>query len=118
MDTIQIKSIFDQADQYLEAARNELGRPAEDIVPYMVCRNARNSLSGYLSGFLLVNGIKGDDAASPEILLSRCRSVSNKFRDFDLSAMNFLNDEEYSASQSQMESCIDLAEKAKQLVSE
>ena len=118
MDTIEIKTVFDKADHYLEAARIELNRPAEDVVPYMVCRNARNSVAGYLQAFLLVNGVKQDDEIAPETLLSRCRAINSKFRDLDLSALKFANDDEYSAEYDEMESCINLARRAKQLVTE
>ena len=118
MDTIQIKSVFDQAHQQLLAAQSELNRPAEDIVPYMVCRNARNAVSRYLQGFLLVNGIKQNADSSLETLLSRCRAINPKFHDYDISALKFKDDDEFSASFNEMESCIDLARKAKHLVSE
>ena len=118
MDTLQIKSIFEQADQKLEAAISELNRPAEDIVPFMVCRNARNSVSHYLQAFLLAHGTKHDEEVSLETLMSRCRALDNRFHHFDISALKFTNDDEYSADFDEMETCIDLAREAKRLVSE
>ena len=117
MDTNQIKSKFEQADQYLEAAKGELNRPAEDVVPYMVCRSARNSIAAYLKGFLLKQGEGFPEEVSAEQLLEKCRAINSNFNEIDLSAITFTKDEEYSAEFDKMESCIDLALFARQLAS-
>ncbi len=118
MDANQINSKFEQADQYLEAAKSELNRPAEDVVPFMVCRSVRHSISNYLQGFLLKHGIAFDEAATVETLLEKCRDLNSKFDGFDLSAITFAKDDEYSAAFDEMENCIDLAMHAKKLVGE
>lgn len=118
MDTNQIKIKFEQADQHLEAARSELNRPAEDVVPFMVCRNARYSVSSYLQGFLMIHGIESNEEVSTELLLEECRAIDAKFNKVDLSAIKFSKDDEYSAEIEELESCIDLAKYAKKLVSE
>lgn len=115
MDTQQIKSKFEYADQCLEAAKNELNRPAEDVVPFMVCRSARHSISNYLMGYLLTNGIELDEEVPVETILEKCRALNSAFNDFDLSAINFASDDEYSADFGKMEKCIVLATYAKQL---
>ena len=115
MDTHQIKTNFEQADQFLEAAQSELNRPAEDVVPYMVCRSARKSISHYLKGFLLKHGNEFDEEDTVEILLNKCQNINNAFSSFDLSPLKFDRDDEYSAEFDEMKSCIDLAAYAKQL---
>ncbi len=116
MDTNKIKTKLEQANQHLEVAKSELNRPAEDVVPFMVCRSARYSVSHYLQGFLLKHGIEFDEEVSVETLLEKCRAIEGKFNNFDLSAITFTKDDEYSAEFDEMENCIDLAEHAKQLV--
>ncbi|MBO0340367.1 MAG: hypothetical protein VX798_04090 [Bacteroidota bacterium] len=116
MDTDQIKTKFEQADQFLEAAQSELNRPAEDVVPYMVCRSARKSISHYLNGFLLKHGVESNEDDTVEILLNKCQTINNEFNSFDLSPITFTMDEEYSAEFDKMKSCIDLAAYTKQLV--
>lgn len=118
MDVNHSKTKIEQANQHLEEAKNELNRPAEDVVPYMVCRSARYSISHYLQAFLLKHEIEFDQAASVETLLAKCRAMGDTFNSFDLSAITFTKDDEYSAAFDEMEKCIDLAEFAKQLVSE
>ena len=115
MDTNQIKTKFEQADQFLEAAQSELNRPAEDVVPYMVCRSTRKSISHYFKGFLLKHGIVFDEEDTVELLLKKCQTVNSEFNGFDLSPITFTMDDEYSAEFDQMKSCIDLAAYAKQL---
>lgn len=116
MDTNQIKSNFEQADQHIKAAKSELNRPAEDVVPFMVCRSARYAITNYLKGFLLKNEIEFDEEASVETLREKCLAIDDKFKTFDLSAITFAKDDEYSAEFDEMENSIDLAEQAKQLV--
>ena len=116
MHTNQIKTKFEQADQFLEAAQSELNRPAEDVVPYMVCRSARKSISHYLKGFLLKHGIQFEEEDTVEILLKKCQTIHSKFNSFDLSPITFTMDDEYSAEFDEMKSCIDLATYTKQLV--
>lgn len=115
MDTTAIKSRFEQADQYLEAAKEELNRPAEDVVPFMVCRSARNSIGSYFMGYLMKNGILYDSDASVEDLLEKCRAINSSFNTFDVGAITFSKDEEYSAEFDQMENCIRLVLQAQEL---
>lgn len=116
MNTNEIKIKFEQANQFLESAQGELYRPAEDVVPYMVCRSVRNSITLYLMGFLLKNHVVFDEKDTIEALLQKCQTINDKFNNFDLSPITFTKDYEYSAEIKQMEKCIDLAEQAKQLV--
>lgn len=116
MDTNQIKTKFEQADQFLEAAQSELNRPAEDVVPYMVCRSTRNSISHYLKGFLLKNRTEFDEEDTVEILLNKCQTINSEFNRFDLDAITFSSDDEYSAKFDEMKRCIDLAIYTKELV--
>ncbi|THD66608.1 hypothetical protein E7Z59_12515 [Robertkochia marina] len=115
METTLIRSNFEQALQCLEAAKNELNRPAEDVVPFMVCRSARNSISHSLMGFLLKNDTVLNEGESLDVLLEKCRTLDKRFLEFDLSPLEFDKDEEYSAEPDKMESCIDLALFARQL---
>lgn len=116
MDTNQIKSKFREAEQFLEAAKSELNRPAEDVVPYMVCRSARKSISYYLKGFLLRNGAAFSEEDTVDVLLEKCQDIDGKFDDYDLSPLIFERDDEFSAEFDEMMSCIDLAAYTKTLV--
>ena len=116
MNTNEISTKFEQAYQFLESAQDELYRPAEDAVPYMVFKSVRNSISYYLMGFLLKNEIEFNEKDTEEVLLKKCQSINDKFNNFDLSPMIFTKDYAYGAEINQMENCIVLAEYTKDLV--
>lgn len=118
MNTNQIKSKFDLGEKYLEAAQSELNRPAEDVVPYMVCRSSRLSITYFLEGYLLQRGVKVDREVSAEALLEKCRAINSRFNSFDLDMISFEMDEEFSAELDKMEGCVDLALQAKQITEE
>ena len=110
MDTDQINIQFEQANRHLKAANSELNRPAEDVVPFMVCRSARFAIAHFFMGFLTSHGIEYNEDASLKALLEKCIAIDDKFNKVDLSAISFANDDEYSAEFDEMENSIDLAE--------
>ena len=121
MYTDKIKLKLEQADQFLEAAQNEMFRSAEDVVPHMACSSARQSIYNYLQGFLLKHGIEYHEATSLEELLNQCQKIDSKFDSFDLSLMpcrTQTHDENYCTELQTVEKCIGLAAQAKNLVVE
>ncbi|MGB5464192.1 MAG: HEPN domain-containing protein, partial [Aureibaculum sp.] len=49
--------LFTDASKKLNEANEELFKPKEDLVTYMVCKNAQFAIENYLKGFLLQNGV-------------------------------------------------------------
>ena len=45
------KSLYETAIQKLKEANDELCRPAEDVVAFMVCQNSHIAIDNYLKGF-------------------------------------------------------------------
>lgn len=116
MSTTEIKTKVEQANQFLQLAQDELNRPAEDVVSYMVCRSVRKSIAHYLMGYLLKNNVGFDEQETVDDLLKKCKSVNGDFKSFDLSPLNFTKDYEYTAEIDRMDKCIDLAHETKHLV--
>ncbi|MFY0712306.1 hypothetical protein J1D01_01400 [Seonamhaeicola sp. NFXS20] len=114
MNTTETK--FEQAEQFLESAKKELNRPAEDVVPYMVCKSTHKSIAHFLMGFLLQNNVAFNEEDSVEVLLKKCQNISDKFNNLDLKPITFSKDYEYSTEFNQMQKCIDLANHTKELV--
>ena len=83
----KIKTTLDQANELFDAAKEELCRPEEDVVPYMVCSNAYKSVNKYLTGFLMQNGIEIHNSLSMEKLLNLCRDIDPRFEDLSLRYM-------------------------------
>jgi len=116
MSTNKIKTKLEQGDQFLELAQEEMNRPAEDVVSYMVCRSIRKSISLYLKGFLLDNEVAFNEEETVEVLLKKCQAINSHFKDIDISPLTFTKDYEYTAEIDQMGKCIDLARETKELI--
>lgn len=94
MYTPEVKTVLDQANELFDTAREELFKPEEDVVHYMVCQNAFKSVQRYLTAFLLKNGIDLPDTVSLEVLLNRCREIDNAFNHLDLRPLLHASDED------------------------
>ena len=88
------QTTLNQADQLFLTAQEELSRPEEDVVPYMVCRNAFKSVNKYLTGFLLKHGMDIHASMSLELLLDRCREIDPKFNSLNLAPLYSTSEQE------------------------
>ena len=80
----KVKTTLEQAERLFMAAQEELSRPEEDVVPYLVCHKAYESINKYLTGFLLNNGIDVHMAMTLENLLEQCQAIDSKFKSLKL----------------------------------
>ena len=92
MSNILINPSIREAQQHLDAAWEEMARPEEDVVVYMVCKHALNSVKCYLNGFLLSAGVLRNNSDPVEHLIDECRKVDIRFQDLDLTPFVILND--------------------------
>lgn len=88
MNDLKSHNIIVEADDMLDLAREELFRPEEDVVNYMVCKNAYKAISKYLAGFLMQKGIDIPTSLSIGDLLQRCREVGPEFKNLDLTPLS------------------------------
>ena len=116
MNSTEIKTIFEQGDQFLDLAQEEMNRPAEDVVSYMVCRSVRASISHYLKGFLLENKVAFSEDEALDVLLEKSQTIDSNFKNIDLSPLKFTKDYEYSAEIDQMGACINIANLTRGLI--
>ena len=79
------KKLYETAIQKLKEANDELCRPAEDVVSFMVCQNSHIAIENYLKGFLIENGIEPDASASVDSLYEQCKAVNRNFEKVNLS---------------------------------
>ena len=115
----KIKSTLEQADQLLEVAQNEMFRSKEDVVPYLVCSNARQSISNYLTGFLMKKEVPLDTMFTIKQLLEKCQEIEPSFKELSFDHMNCsseTHDERYCNDLSKVKECVAFAEKTKKLV--
>ena len=80
--------LFKDANTKLDKAKTEISKPTEDIVPYLVCKNAQVAIENYLKGFLFQNGVDASKYTSIDALFEQCKRINNKFGKLKLSAVN------------------------------
>lgn len=118
MNDLKTKSVLEQADELFHSATEELCRPEEDVVPYMVCSSAYKSVNKYLTGFLLQNDIEIHNSMSMDVLLKLCRDIDPRFKDLNLDPLlQNTEDEKVWTNMGTVRQFIDLATKTRMLVS-
>ena len=70
---------FDKAKENLKNANEELFKPEEDVVSYLVCKNSQHAIENYLIGYLTSRGFETHEGETIKNLLDRCRSLESKF---------------------------------------
>ncbi|MCG9970319.1 HEPN domain-containing protein [Christiangramia crocea] len=80
--------ILDQAIKKLDEAKEELGRPEEDVVSFLVCKNSQFAIENLLKAYLLNNNIDPSDCKTVDSLYTKCRSINKNFESIDLSGFN------------------------------
>ena len=79
------KEHFDAAQEKLKVAKQELFRPEEDMVTYLVCKNSQHAIENYLKGYLLKNGVDIEDCNTIDSLYNQCLIINKNFEKVDLS---------------------------------
>ncbi|GGK22743.1 hypothetical protein GCM10007962_16210 [Yeosuana aromativorans] len=79
------KEHFASAQEKLKEAKEELFRPEEDMVSYLVCKNSQFAIENYLKGYLLKNGVDIDDCETIDALYNQCLAINANFEKVDLS---------------------------------
>ena len=85
--------LFQEALEKLDQANAEISRPEEDIVSYLVCKNAQVAIENYLKGYLFQNGVDASNFNTIDILFEQCKLLNNKFEKIKLSAINCKSEE-------------------------
>lgn len=106
-------AFFKEATKNLNFAKEELLKPAEDIVSYSVCKNSQFAIENYLKGFLVKNNIDFDVNVNIETLYNKCLSIDEHFKNIDLSAIGCKNksiDSRYCSEINSVSACFDVAD--------
>ena len=77
--------LFVTALEKLNEAKEELFRPEEDMVSYLVCKNSQFAIENYLKGYLLKNGVDIEDCNTIDSLYKQCVAINSNFEKVDLS---------------------------------
>lgn len=79
---------FKKAADQLKQASEELFKPNEDVVSFLVCKNSVKSIENHLKGFLTQRGFETNDQESLDHLLERCRLLDKRFHQVNFEAID------------------------------
>ncbi len=79
------RGLFEEAFQKLEAANEELCRPEEDVVSFLVCKHSQTAIENFLKGYLLKNDVDPKNYKNISALYEKCLNLNNRFSEIDLS---------------------------------
>jgi len=77
--------LFKDAVKKLNEANEELFRPEEDIVSFVVCKNSQLAVESFLKGFLLQNEINPAPYKTIDDLYDQCKAINKNFEKISLS---------------------------------
>lgn len=106
------KGLFEEAFQKLEAAGEELCRPEEDVVSFLVCKHSQAAIENFLKGYLLKNNIDPQGHHNISSLYKKCLALNSNFSEIDLSnftCKSYNPDSRSCTSISKVSSCFDIA---------
>ena len=93
MENLKINAAFEKAEDLLRVAQDELFRPEEDVVPFLVYQKAKLATSEFLVSFLTHHGLEVF-SIDPEILLNQCCEINRRFYDLNITALTKVGKEE------------------------
>ncbi len=104
---------FNKARENLKVANDELFKPKEDVVTYLVCKNSQYAIENNLKGFLSLRGFETHNHETLQGLLKRCIALDSKFKNIDLKTIDcraHLIDSTYCDDVNQVNSCFKTAD--------
>ncbi|NCP45163.1 MAG: hypothetical protein COW67_08605 [Flavobacteriales bacterium CG18_big_fil_WC_8_21_14_2_50_32_9] len=79
--------LFDDAAAKLNQAKEEIFRPQEDLVSFVVCKNSQFAIENFLKGYLMNNNVDPSKYNTLDLLLSKCKKINKKFESISLSPL-------------------------------
>lgn len=79
MKSFNAHVLFGEAFSKLATAQEELNRPEEDVVTFLVCKNAQFAVESFLTGYLLKNGTEPAHHATIKELYEQCLEINPGF---------------------------------------
>lgn len=107
------EAFFKEASKKLKLAKEELFKPAEDIVSYSVCKNAQFAIENFLKGYLTKSNIELEPNETINSLYEKCVSIDKNFKTIDLNAIGCKNhaiDSRYCSEINTVSACFDTAD--------
>jgi HEPN domain-containing protein len=111
--------MYSLADNYLMAAELEFEHNEKDVIPQLVCSNSRQSISFYLTAFLIQNDIAVEQPSTLESLLRQCQTVDPRFKWIDLSGVYCRldsNEQRFCYGHHKVNSCLKTAQEVRAVI--
>ena len=105
--------LFDEAVEKLNEANEQLFKPKEDVVSYVVCKNSQYAIENYLKGFLMHHGIDPTEYKTVDMLYEQCVAINKKFEKINLSDFQCSSheiDSRFCVEVSKVSNCFDVAD--------
>ena len=102
-----------EAERKLKIAKDELFKPAEDIVSYSVCKNSQFAIENFLKGYLTKNQIELQSNETIETLYNKCVAIDPNFKQIEMGAIGCKNhtiDSRYCSEINSVSACYDTAD--------
>ncbi|MCC5940986.1 MAG: hypothetical protein JJU37_05540 [Balneolaceae bacterium] len=131
MSKVNATKLFEEAEEDLKRASQELYRPSEDVVSFSACVFSRRSLYKYLQGLAILYAEEKKIMLEPNLtidqLITFCSQYNKNLKKVDFSSLyckcnDILKDPnediEHCTSVDMVSYCADLAEKVRGIVKE
>lgn len=109
----KVQELYNAAVRKLKEANDELCRPEEDVVAFMVCKNSQTAISNFLKGYLLQKGIQSSDDATIDQLYNQCKEINENFDKIDLKGFDCQAsslESRYCSGTEKVSRCFDIAD--------
>lgn len=113
MKKLRSEAFFKEATKKLSIAKNEMFKPAEDIVSYSVCKNSQFAIENFMKGFLTSKEIKITPKETIATLYDKCLVADENFKEIEMSAIGCKShtiDSRYCSEINSVNACFDIAD--------
>lgn len=111
--TSRSEAFFNEANKKLKTAKEELFKPAEDMVSYSVCKNSQFAVENFLKGFLSMHNVELQPNETIGSLYEKCLAIDNNFKTIEVGAISCKNhaiDSRYCSELNTVSACFDTAD--------
>ena len=107
------EAFLSEAANKLKIAKEEMFKPAEDIVSYSVCKNSQFAIENFLKGYLTQKEVKLQPNETIASLYDKCIAIDKDFKAIEMGAIGCKNhsiDSRYCSEVDSVSACFDTAD--------
>ncbi len=107
------EAFLSEAAKKLKIAKEEMFKPAEDIVSYSVCKNSQFAIENFLKGYLTQKEVKLQPNETIASLYDKCIAIDKDFKAIEMGAIGCKNhsiDSRYCSEVDSVSACFDTAD--------